>query len=164
MSDGYKDCTDRGFAAICLYNPKNSLNVGGVLRAARCYGAELVVVAGRLRIKGIQHASTDTGKAWRHIPTIRSVDPFDTVPLSAIPIAVEICDRAISLPTFVHPERAYYVFGPEDGSLGESIIARCKYVISVPTAQCMNLAATVNVILYDRLAKQIHLKDCDKKA
>ena len=50
-----------GFAAIGLYMPKNPFNVGGVLRAAQCYDAALVVTQGR-RYKPM---STDTGKATK---------------------------------------------------------------------------------------------------
>ena len=45
-------------------------------------------------------------------------------------------------------------FGPEDGTLGPEILAWCRDVVYVPTRYCMNLAATVNVVLYDRAAKQ----------
>ena len=63
-------------------------------------------------------------------------------------------DDARDLTTYTHPERAFYIFGPEDGTLGKSITERCRDRILVPTKHCMNLAACVNVILYDRLAKQ----------
>lgn len=61
---------------------------------------------------------------------------------------------ARNLVGFHHPERACYIFGPEDGTLGKSITDRCKFKVQIPTAYCMNLAATVNVVLYARLAKQ----------
>ena len=69
-------------------------------------------------------------------------------------VVIEILDGAIPLPAFNHPERAIYVFGPEDGSVPTRIVAKSQYIVSVPTRQCMNLAATVNVVLYDRLAKR----------
>jgi tRNA(Leu) C34 or U34 (ribose-2'-O)-methylase TrmL len=47
-----------------------------------------------------------------------------------------------------------YIFGPEDGSLPQSVVDQCEHVVFIPTTGCMNLAATVNVVLYDRLAKQ----------
>lgn len=144
----------RGFVAIALWNPKTPANVGGVLRAAGCYGADLVVVAGKRRINTLRHLATDTQSAWRHIPTLQPEDPFDVMPLGAIPVAIDLLDDAIPLPRFYHPERAFYIFGPEDGTLRETITSRCKYKVMVPTAFCMNLAATVNVVLYDRLAKQ----------
>lgn len=50
-------------------------------------------------------------------------------------------------------DRALYIFGPEDGSLDKEIRDWCEDVVYIPTTGCMNLAATVNVVLYDRLAK-----------
>ena len=144
----------RGFVAIGLHRPKTPANVGGVLRAAGCYGADLVVVGGR-RLCNYANLNTDTQKAWRHIPTLTPEELFDGAPLGAVPIAVDLIPGAISLPSFVHPERAFYVFGPEDGTLGREITSKCKFTVSVPTAFCMNLAATVNVVLYDRAAKQM---------
>ena len=143
----------RGYVAIALWNPKTPANVGGVLRAAGCYGADLVVIGGKRRIPTLRHLATDVGDAWKHIPTLQPEDPFDAMPLGAIPVAVDLVEGAIPLPRFVHPERAFYVFGPEDGTLQATITKRCKYKVMVPTAFCMNLAACVNVILYDRLAK-----------
>ena len=57
------------------------------------------------------------------------------------------------LHTFKHPQRAFYIFGPEDGSLRANVTDWCEDIIYIPTHGCMNLAATVNVVLYDRLAK-----------
>ena len=144
---------ERGFAAIALHNPKNALNVGSTLRAAGCYGADIVIVGGKRR-DSYRNVSTDTQKAWRHIPTVLVDDVFDAMPLGSIPVAVELLPDAIDLPRFIHPERAFYIFGPEDGTLGATIHGRCKWTVSIPTAYCMNLAATVNVVLYDRLVKR----------
>ena len=55
----------------------------------------------------------------------------------------------------MHPARAFYIFGPEDGTLDPARFKAVQEVIYVPTHGCMNLAASVNVILYDRLAKQL---------
>ena len=49
--------------------------------------------------------------------------------------------------------RTFYVFGAEDATLGARTLSWCRDVIYVPTAGCMNLAATANVVLYDRLVK-----------
>jgi tRNA(Leu) C34 or U34 (ribose-2'-O)-methylase TrmL len=58
-----------------------------------------------------------------------------------------------TLTEYQHPERAFYIFGPEDGSLKKNVTAWCKDIIYIPTHGCMNLAATVNVVLYDRMLK-----------
>jgi len=140
----------RGYAAIGLLSPKHECNVGGVLRAASCYGVSMVAYTGRR----YRDMSSDTTKAWKHMPLIRAEDLYDVVPHGCVPVAVEIRDDARSLVTYTHPESAFYVFGPEDGSLGASVTGWCRDVVYVPTRHCMNLAATVNVVLYDRLAKR----------
>ena len=61
---------------------------------------------------------------------------------------------ATPLPQYKHPDRAFYIFGPEDGTLGQSVTGWCRDIIYVPTIFCMNLAAAVNVVLYDRMAKR----------
>lgn len=142
---------NRGYAAIGLHQPKNPKNVGCVLRAAGCFDASLVVTSGA-RYK---HTFTDTMRAYRHIPLLCVDSLRDAIPYDCVPVAVDIIDGARSLPAFTHPERAFYIFGPEDGTLGESITSWCKHVVSVPTRHCMNLAATVNVVLYDRMVKQL---------
>ena len=59
----------------------------------------------------------------------------------------EALQAARPLPEYTHPDRAFYIFGPEDGSLDKRIRAWCEDVVYVPTNGCMNLAATVNVVL-----------------
>lgn len=139
----------RGFCAIGLMRPKDVHNIGGVLRAAYCYGAAMVAIQGdRTPIR----SSQDTPQAWRYLPVVRG-DLHALIPFDAEPIAVDLVDDAVPLPAFQHPQRAFYVFGPEDGTLGASTLDWCSRRIMVPTRACMNLAATVNVILYDRMAK-----------
>lgn len=141
---------DRGYAAIGLFQPKNHLNVGSVLRAAGCFDAAFVATTGR-RYKP---ASTDTGDFHKHIPLFNTDNLKDIIPRGCVPIAVDLIPGAIPLTEYVHPERAFYIFGPEDGTLGEKVTEWCRDVVYVPTINCMNLAATVNVLLYDRLLKQ----------
>lgn len=140
----------RGFASIGLVRPKDTRNVGAVLRAAHVYGAAMVAIQGdRTSVT----SPADTTKAYRHMPCLRGDDLFDLCPYGAMPVAVDLVPGATPLPRFVHPHAAFYIFGPEDGTLGRSVLDRCRYRVMVPTRHCMNLAATVNVVLYDRMAK-----------
>lgn len=144
----------RGFASIGLHRPKCKHNVGSVLRAAICYNAASVAISGN-RIDGTSiNSATNTIAAHRHIPVMRG-ELVDLIPYGAVPVAVDLVDDAISLPEFVHPHSAFYVFGPEDGTLGANVLDWCPKRVMVPTRLCMNLAATVNVVLYDRMAKQM---------
>ena len=140
----------RGYAAIGLHMPKTEHNVGSAMRAVGCYGASLLVVSGR-RYKP---ASTDTQKAHRHIPLIHADNLQAVIPYGCVPVAVDLIDGAIPLAGYQHPERAFYVFGPEDSTLGTKVTGWCRDVIYIPTRYCMNLAATVNVVLYDRMIKR----------
>lgn len=139
----------KGFCMIGLERPKRDCNVGGVLRAAHVFGASGVVVAG-MRFR---REPTDTTKAWRHIPVIETVGVLDAIPYDCQPIAVELVDDAKPIETFRHPERAFYIFGPEDGSVSKATLAKCVASVVIPSRYCLNLAAAVNVVLYDRVAK-----------
>ena len=138
----------RGFAAIGLVGPKIEANVGGALRAAHCYGASLILI----QAPRFQQRSTNVTKTEKHIPMLIG-EICNHRPYDCPMVAVEIVDGATPLPNFTHPERALYVFGPEDGSIPSEIIRKAQLIVSVPTHYCMNLAATVNVVLYDRMAK-----------
>jgi len=140
----------RGFAAVGLDHPKNKLNVGSALRACSVYRAAFLAVSGS---RWGARYSTDTMKAWRHMPFFQVDDLHGIIPYDCVPVAVDLIPNARALPGYTHPERAFYIFGAEDATLGDRILSWCRDVIYIPTAGCMNLAATVNVVLYDRLAK-----------
>lgn len=134
-----------------LYHPKTPSNVGGVLRAAGCYDAALVVIEGQRYHK----APTDVHAFTRHRPLIQVDDLRAAIPHGCIPVAVDLVEGARPLHAYTHPESAFYIFGPEDSTLGKQVLSWCRDVIYVPTDLCMNLAACVNVVLYDRRAKQM---------
>ena len=124
------------------------------MRAAQVYNASLVLIGGaRMERLRLGKLATDTMKAHRHIPVMWVEDVAEHIPYDCIPVAVELVPNAKSLISYSHPERACYFFGPEDGTLGRRILERCRDTVMIPMAGCMNLAATVNVVLYDRLAK-----------
>jgi len=139
----------RGYAAVGIINSKTEANVGGALRACSCYGASMVCVEGCR----YQRSCQDTTAMYRSIPLIHTDNIWSVIPFDCIPIAIEINKSAKSIVSFTHPERAFYIFGPEDGSIPNRIMDKCKMTVMIPTKYCMNLAATVNVVLYDRLSK-----------
>jgi tRNA(Leu) C34 or U34 (ribose-2'-O)-methylase TrmL len=139
----------RGYAALGLFNPKNSINVGHVLRAAGAFGAAMVAATGE-RFRGFP---TDTEAARRFLPLLFVDDLRTVIPHDCVPVAIELVEGAKPLTTFPHPPRAFYIFGPEDGSLGRAVTDWCRDTVYIP-AGCLNLAACVNVVLYDRLVKR----------
>ena len=151
-----------GFACIGLEQPKFAANVGSVLRAAHCYGVAQVNISG-MRTRDLDFKA-NTPKAHRHMPTFMVSSAVDYLPVGTDIVAVDLVDDADPLPAFIHPKRAFYVFGPEDGTLGDSILSKAKHRVYIPTRNCMNLAATVNVVLYDRLCKGAEFGDAFEAA
>ena len=140
----------RGYAAVGLHLPKTAMNVGSAIRACSCYGASMMAVSG----SRYKRSATDTTAGYRHMPIIHVDNLRGVIPFDCVPVAVDLIPGARPLTTYKHPERAFYIFGPEDGTLGRGITDWCRDTIYIPTSYCMNLAATVNVVLYDRMAKQ----------
>lgn len=153
-----KNKPTRGYYAIGLFNPKTPVNVGSVLRAAGIFDAAFVAKTGQ-RYHG---SPTDTRKQYRHLPLIQTEDLHEICPYDCVPVAVDLLEDARPLPTYTHPERAFYIFGPEDGTLGSTITSWCRDKIYIPTNGCANLAAAVNIVLYDRIAKFTRSAPCNQ--
>ena len=141
----------RGFCCVALDQPKYEENVGGALRACGVYEASLVVLrqGERLRLGG-----QDTLRTYRHVPVVIVEDLFTALPVDCTAVAVDFVPEAHPLPSYQHPERAFYIFGGENKTLDATITKRCAHSVYIPTRISMNLAATVNVVLYDRAVKR----------
>lgn len=137
---------------IGLSNPKSATNVGAVMRAAGCYAVDNVIYTGTRYDRAVK-MNTDTKKVTSVIPLNAQQHLLDNKADDVQVICVDLVEGAIPLPNFTHPEKALYLFGPEDGTLDQKLINQADAVVYVPTIGCMNLAATVNVLLYDRLSK-----------
>lgn len=142
----------RGYAAIGLHSPQKKENVGAVLRAAYCFGAKQVNIG--TRNSDWVRAATNTPSAHRHVPVFVGEDALDPRPYGSQVVAVDLVDEAEELASFKHPNQALYVFGPENGTLGKGILERAQYRVFIPSKACLNLAACVNVVLYDRMVKR----------
>jgi tRNA(Leu) C34 or U34 (ribose-2'-O)-methylase TrmL len=142
--------------SIGLINPKSPENVGSVLRAAGNFRVDRVFYTGQRYPRAVKRNPTTPNmsrKVSQNIPISGVSCVIDDAPENMAIICVEFAENAIALPEFQHPDNAFYVFGPEDGTISQDVIDRADAVIYVPTIGCMNLAATVNVVLYDRLTK-----------
>lgn len=142
--------------AIVLVNPKYPHNLGGVIRAASCYGARQVWFTGRrcpMEAGGqvTRIPREERMKNYADVDLVNYDMPLDV--LRGTPVAVEVRENAEDLVRFEHPDDAVYVFGPEDDSLGRAILTRCHRFVVLKTAHCLNLSAAVATVLYDRHAK-----------
>jgi len=148
--------------SIGLMNPKSPDNVGSVMRAAGNYAVDCVFYTGQRYARALSRNPDSVNTSRRigqHIP-LQSIPSFaDNAFDNAHIVCVEFAENAIALPEFTHPQNALYIFGPEDGNITQEIINIADSVVYIPTHGCMNLAATVNVVLYDRIAKSFQLAD-----
>ena len=141
---------------IGLINPKSPENVSSVMRSAGNFGVAQVFYTGSRYPRAVRlnpDIPRMSRKVSEDIPLSGVESLIDSVPADMKIVCVEFAENAIPLPSYQHPENAFYIFGPEDNSIPQDIINQADDVVYVPTNGCMNLSATVNVLLYDRLAK-----------
>ncbi|APG27812.1 23S rRNA methyltransferase [Syntrophotalea acetylenivorans] len=137
---------------IGLSDPKSPSNVGAVMRAAGCFQADAVFYTGERYVRAARF-NTDTKDVSKKIPLTGVCCLLEGVPKESKIICVELVEGAVPLPEYQHPDQAFYIFGPEDGTISQQVIDKADAVVYVPTIGCLNLAATVNVVLYDRISK-----------
>lgn len=165
-------------AGVLLVDPKFAFNVGAAIRACSIFGAGTLRWCGtrvddpagesggripreeRMReyrsvdFRILRSMSSSVDTTCGEVADAIHVDGGPALRTERIvPVAVELDPASESLPDFVHPEHAMYVFGPEDGSLSRGIKTACHRFVSIPSHSCLNLGACVNVVLYDRCAK-----------
>ena len=148
--------------SIGLSNPKSPENVNSVKRAAGNFRVDSIFYTGKRypRALKLNPATTNMSRdVSLKIPVIGVACLINEAPDNMAIVCVEFAEGAIPLPEYQHPHNALYIFGPEDGTISQEIIDRADAVVYVPTNGCMNLAATVNVVLYDRLTKTSPIYD-----
>jgi len=145
---------------IGLINPKSPSNVGSIMRAAGCYQADAVFYTGQRYARAAKF-NTDTKSINKKIPLTAVENIIKAKSQGMKVVCVDLVEGAIPLPEYIHPEKVLYILGPEDGSIEQAIIDQADDVVYVPTVGCMNLAATTNVVLYDRLVKNKTLMASD---
>jgi tRNA(Leu) C34 or U34 (ribose-2'-O)-methylase TrmL len=141
--------------AVILLDPKYPHNVGNAIRACACFGVrELWWTGCRIDTTLTRRLPREERmKGYRRVDW-KNEEPWPYLPEDAVPVAVEVRRHSESLTVFEHPERAVYVFGPEDGSIPQGVLRLCHRFVHIPAHHCLNLAASVNVVLYDRRAKR----------
>jgi tRNA(Leu) C34 or U34 (ribose-2'-O)-methylase TrmL len=143
--------------AIILEDVLYPHNLAAAIRAAACFGASHVVWTGdRFEFSaGERLPREERMKGYTDVHLRRAHRPLDYVahvygPGQLTPVCVELTPGAAPLWTFEHPERAVYVFGPEDGHVSAGLRAKCHRFVYIPAHHCLNLAAAVNVVLAHR--------------
>lgn len=145
--------------AVALVNPKYAHNVGAAVRAASCFGSSQVWYTGdrvSMELERKQRLPREERmKGYKDVDLIQFDYFFDEFDPDVVPVAIEMRPNSELLTDFEHPEKALYVFGPEDGSIPSVHLRHCHRFVVIPTRHCVNLAAAVYLVLYDRLIKRM---------
>jgi tRNA G18 (ribose-2'-O)-methylase SpoU len=141
----------RGYFGIGAEGVSKPGNLGLLMRSAHAFGASfLFTVAAACRLG--EAGQTDTSEAARAVPLYTFADATALLlPRGCELVGVEIVEAAIELPSFHHPRCAAYVFGPERGQLSAAMLARCRFVVRIPTRFSINLGTAASIVMYDRL-------------
>ena len=143
----------RGYFEIGIYQGKTEENIGTLWRSAYQLGASGIFTIGRR----YRRQSSDTSKAFRHIPLRHYTDYADFThhrPLGAVLVGVEM--GGIPLKEYVHPEQAIYLLGAEDYGLPEPIREKCNHIVSIESLglPSYNVAVAGSLVMYDRMIRR----------
>ncbi len=158
MAHNAKETSETHFCGVGLFEPQNGFNIGASMRAAGAFGASFLVASGQMYKNGYgKFQNPDTEMARKRLPCfigVPSLVPF--VPHDSEIVVIERTDQSTCLTKFSHPRRAFYAFGPEVGAIHPSTFQGLGikvHQVSLPSVGSLNLAACVNLVLYDRLSK-----------
>lgn len=145
--------------AVIMINPKYPHNVGQAVRLCSCYGIQSLVMTGsRVPLQpsaGYRLPREERMRGYRDVTLYHYDRPFDLFEKGTPFVGVEVRENAEKLPLFSHPDKAVYVFGPEDASLTRTHLQLCHRFVVLPTKHCLNLATAIGTVLYDRQAKEM---------
>lgn len=152
----------RGWFGLVLYRPKNTFNIGSLLRTADVLGVDLIVTVGARYHKQPSDVYCTTKRVpmlhFEDWETFKRFRPHDC-PL----VAVELLRDAVDIRRFHHPERALYVFGAEDDGLPPKVVGDCQSAIRLVGDRSLNLAVAGSIVLYHREGLQ-RARDAAKEA
>jgi len=141
----------KGYFGIGAERISKPMNLGSLLRTAHAFGASFAFTIGAA-FDARAVARSDTSRAADSLPLSVYPDVASlTLPLGCRLVGVELLPEATEMPSFRHPPRAAYVLGPERGSLSPELVARCDFLIRIPTKFCVNLAVAGAIVMYDRM-------------
>lgn len=141
----------RGYFGIGAERISKPMNLGALLRTAHAFGGSFAFTIGAA-FDARAVARADTSLAAENLPLSVYPDVDSLVlPVGCRLVGIELLPEAVDMPSFRHPARAAYVFGPERGSLSPQLAARCDFLVKIPTKFCINLAVAGALVMYDRM-------------
>jgi tRNA G18 (ribose-2'-O)-methylase SpoU len=140
----------RGYFAIGIFHGKSEVNIGTLWRSAYQLGAAYIFTVG----KRYKQQSSDTPKAWRHIPLFNYLDMdelLENIPHDCALVGIEM--GGTPLQEYSHPQRAIYLLGAEDRGLSDMVIKKCHSLISLSAVQTesYNVSVAGSIVMYNRV-------------
>ncbi len=151
--NNHKIFNKSGYSGVGIFQGKNPINIGLLLRTAAIFGNDLIFTIG----DKYSYQKADVTRSHLNIPTL-NFETFDIFKDSLHPnceiVAIEMSNKAKFLHDFTHPERAMYLLGSEDTGIPEHILKECKHIVKLPGRISLNVGITGSIVLYDRLTKR----------
>lgn len=148
MREGALMEVNRGWTGIGIYGSKFPVNIGTLVRSARCFNVDFVFTIGARYKKSSAAVGHDD-----HIPIMHFDDWFgdaaDAVPDDSRVVCVENTASSRDLRNFQHPERAIYLLGAEDYGIPDEILEQHQ-TVSVDSEWCLNVSVAGSLVMYDR--------------
>ena len=134
---------------LILDQTKHAHNVGMTLRIAGCFCISDVVVTGPRILREVEELNRipreERHRFYADVHLSHTNDPLKLLAPDVVPVAVEYRPNSEMIYDFEHPEKAVYIFGPEDRNVSPEFLSRCHRFLKVDTAQCLNLAVAVGI-------------------
>jgi tRNA G18 (ribose-2'-O)-methylase SpoU len=141
----------RGYFGIGVEGISKPMNLGALLRTAHAFNASFAfAIRPVIDMAAVLRSDTSIAADAMPVQIHKDVESF-TLPVGCRLVGVEITEDALELPSFTHPRAAAYVLGAEQDNLSPEIIARCDYVVRIPTRFCVNLSVAGAIVMYDRM-------------
>lgn len=141
----------RGYFGIGVEGISKEQNVGTIARSTHSFGGSFFfAIQPDVNIEAMR--LSDTSDAFTHMPYYQYAKPSEmSLPEDCTLVGVELTDESVEMPSFRHPLRAAYVFGPEMGSLSKETIKKCDHVVKIPMKFCVNVGVAAAITMYDRM-------------
>jgi tRNA G18 (ribose-2'-O)-methylase SpoU len=142
--------------ATVVHNLTSPENTGMILRTHVAFGGERFVMVGpepwRFK-KRTQAFSRRLEKISSIIYLPNDDSLFDWCRVERFtPVAVEIAEAPVLLPSFNFPDRPAIIVGHEGNGLSSEFLQRCSHVVTIPQfgpVGCLNVAVSCCIAIYE---------------
>ncbi len=151
MRDPDRPTLPRGYFGIGAERISKALNLGNLMRSAHGFGASFTFTIGAT-YQALE-ARADTSKGAQHLPHYDWTNGGGAGAAGRLPSGRRgAAGRGHRPAELSSPApRAPTCWGRNAVRLSPDLVARCDYVVRIPTSFCVNLAMAGAIVMYDRV-------------